>query len=66
MYATDTFIGRERCGVGVVSFKNESNGDMPTKTALAAVMLETSMKFEGYKRGSIRRNASLLRTKDFH
>ena len=47
MYATDTFIGRERCGVGVVSFKNESNGDTPTKTVLAAVMLETSMKFEG-------------------
>ena len=47
MCATDTFIGRERCGVGVVSFKNESNGDTPTKTALAAVMLATSMKFEG-------------------
>ena len=47
MYAKDTFIGRERCGVGVVLFKNESNGDTPTKTALAAVMLETSMKFEG-------------------
>ena len=47
MYATDTFIGRERCGVGVVSFKNKSNGDTPTKTALSAVMLETSMKFEG-------------------
>ena len=47
MYAMDTFIGRRRCGVGVVSFKNESNGDTPTKTALAAVTLETSMKFEG-------------------
>ena len=66
MYATDTFIGRERCGVGVVSFKNESNGDTPTKTALAAVMLENSMKFERSEEGSIRWNASLLRTKDFH
>lgn len=47
MYATDTFIAREGCGVGTVSFKNESNGDMPTKTALAAVMLAISMKFEG-------------------
>ena len=47
MYAMDTFIGRPRCGVGVVSFKNESNGDTPTKTARAAVMLATSMKFEG-------------------
>ena len=47
MYATDNFIGRERCGVGVVSFKNESNGDTPTKTALAAFMLATSTEFEG-------------------
>ena len=47
MYATDTFIGGERRGVGVVSFKNESNGDTPTKTVLAAIMLEISMKFEG-------------------
>ena len=53
MYVTDTFIGRERCGVGVVSFKNESNGDTPTKTVLAAIMLEILMKFEGWKRGSI-------------
>lgn len=47
MCATDTFIGGERRGVGVVSFKNESNGDTPTKTVLAAIMLEISMKFEG-------------------
>ena len=47
MCATNAFIGREGCGVGTVSFKNESNGDTPTKTALAAVMLATSMKFEG-------------------
>lgn len=47
MCATDTFIGGERRGVGVVSFKNESNGDTPIKTVLAAIMLEISMKFEG-------------------
>ena len=47
MCATDTFIGGERRGVGVVSFKNESNGDTPTKTALAAFMLATSTEFEG-------------------
>ena len=47
MCATDTFIGGERRGVGVVSFKNESNGDTPTKTVLTAIMLEISMKFEG-------------------
>ena len=33
--------------VGTVSFKNESNGDMPTKAVLAAVMLAPSMKLEG-------------------
>ena len=43
----ECFYWQGGCGVGTVSFKNESNGDTPTKTALAAVMLETSMKFEG-------------------
>ena len=47
MYATNAFIGREGCEVCTVLFKNESNGDMPTKPALAAVMLATSTEFEG-------------------
>lgn len=47
MCATNAFIGREGCEVGTVSFKNESNGDTPTKTVLAAAMLATSTEFEG-------------------
>ena len=43
----ECFYWQGECGVDAVSFKNESNGDTPTKTALAAVMLATSMKFEG-------------------
>lgn len=47
MCATNAFIGREGCEVGTVSFKNESNGDAPTKTVLTAVMIATSTEFKG-------------------
>ena len=49
----ECFYWQGECGVDAVSFKNESNGDTPTKTVLAAIMLEILMKFEGWKRGSI-------------
>ena len=43
----ECFYWQGECGVDAVSFKNESNGDTPTKTALAAFMLATATEFEG-------------------